>query len=286
MNIALFFSGRILNYENSLTDIINNIKENNSINILKLFFSINKFSLDKNESINFIENNLKNLLKDYLGNIYYEDFKLPKEYVKNKITNNVNNFPYNQLSCTYNDMKNYELIDNFENDNNLCFDIICKSRTDNIFNSKINFIKDNKDDLIIRNKHIMDLRYWGHNYYNTPRLVSDCFAYGNKKSMKIYCKTYNWILEKDLELKGLYLHALEIVLTDSILNYVFYNIPGGGQIPILSHDEIINKYNFNSNNIKIIYDDSILYNLIPTQIRSKNNFNVNINNVLEYTKNI
>jgi hypothetical protein len=176
-----------------------------------------------------------------------------------------------------------ELIENFEKNNNIIFDIICKTRSDIYFMNNFDFIVDKKNDLIIRNKHMVDIRFWGHIYKDTPLMISDAFAYGNKISMNYYCSTYDWILKNDLLLKGKYTQTFEIYLTDSILQHVFYNIHGGGENPLLDKTEILNKYINNPNNIVIVYLNNIYYNILPPQIRSKNNFVVDINNVLNYT---
>ena len=152
---------------------------------------------------------------------------------------------------------------------NIEFDIICKIRSDIIFRSKVNFIVDNKNDLVLRNQHIMDIRFWGHIYRDTPLMISDAFAYGNKKTMKYYCYTYNWILQNDKLLKGNYIQTFEIYLTDNILQHVFYNIPGGGSVPILTREEIIDKYKNNPNRIEIIYLQNINYELLHNNIRQK-----------------
>jgi len=279
LNVALFVSGRLLGFKDCLLPFINNLKKKYSI---FLFFSINTFSLDDND-LDFIISDLKNTFGTTIGDIYFEEYKFPKNYVEMRINNNINTFPYNCLSCFYNDSKNMELIENFEKNNNILFDIICKTRSDIFFTSDINFICDSKDDLIIRNKHIMDIRFWGHFYNDTPVLISDAFAYGNKISMKHYCSTYEWILKNNNILKGNYSQAFEIYLTDSILQYIFYNLPGGGINPLLTRDQIFDKYINNPNKIKIFTLTDVSYTLIPSNIRSKNNFIVDINNVLNYT---
>ena len=280
VKIAIFLSGRLNEYTVGLLPLINNLKKKYDI---RLFASINSFSLDKNDTIQNIQNNLKHDFGEILGTIHFEHYKMPKTFVQNLIDNNITNFRYNQLSCFYNDENNFTLIDNYEKKNNYEFDIICKLRSEILFhNNNIDFIQDNKNDLIIRNKHMQDIRYWGHVYNNTPVLVSDAFAYGNKKSMKFYCSTYQWILKTDLLLKGRYINGFEIFLTDSILQFVFYYVPGGEQIPLLSANEILDKYVNNPNKIKIFYLNNVKYTLLPTNIRSKNNFIVNETNYVNY----
>jgi hypothetical protein len=282
LNIALFVSGRLTGFKECLLPFVINLKKKYNIFV---FFSINTFSLDKNNTnLYIIANELKNTFGITFADIYFEEYKFPKSYVENRISNNINKFTYNCLSCFYNDSKNMELIENFEKNNNILFDIICKTRSDIIFKNHINFICDNKDDLIIRNKHMINIRYWGHAYNDTPLMISDAFAYGNKISMKYYCSTYDWILKNDIILKGNYSQTFEIYLTDSILQHIFYNIPGGETIPLLNRDQIFHKYINNPNGIKIIYLNNINYELLPQQIRSKNNFIVDINNVFQYTQ--
>jgi hypothetical protein len=194
-------------------------------------------------------------------------------------------FPYNCLSLHYNDTKNFSIIEKYQAKNNITFDIICKSRSDIVFkNHDINLIVDNQNDTIIRHRHMMDIRHWGHLYRDTPILVSDSFAYGNYKSMKIYTSTYDWILRNDSNMQGLYAHASELYLTDSILQYIFYNIPGGGHQPRLTKDEVIDKYTNNPHGVKLILDARVEYDVLPANIRGKTNFSVDVDNILDYTQ--
>jgi len=288
-NIAIFISGRIIGYEECLLPLINNIK--NKYNIF-LFFSINSFSLDKdNQNEKNIEEIIKKLKNDFGKNFadaHFKEYKLPKIFVDNRKNNNIFNFNYNELSHNYNDKKNFELIKKYENENNISFDLICKLRSDIIvYNNNIDFIFDNENELIIRNKHMQDIRYWGGIFTDTPLMISDSFAYGNKKSMEIYCSTYDWILKNDLLFNGNYTYANEIFLTDNLLQYVFYhNDKGRDNNPYLSREQVIDKYINNPYGIKIITLNDIHYVLLNENIRKKNNFIVDINNVYEYTEKI
>jgi len=281
-NLAIFISGRLLYYNECLYPIINNLYQKYNV---YLFFSINTFSLDinnqKSTSIEFIINDLKKKFGESFCECSFEEYKLPKYIVDKYIENNINTFGYNVFSCFYNDRKNFRLIEEYEINNNINFDIICKIRSDLILYNDIDFIIDNKDDLIIHNKHMMEIRYWGHFYNDTPLMISDAFAYGNKKSMKIYCSTYDWILKNNLN--GLYFQTFEIALTDSILQHKFYECIGGEEYPLLTKEEIIDRYINNPYKVKINYLDNINYNLVQNKLRSCNNFIVDINNVYDYT---
>jgi hypothetical protein len=293
-NIAIFISGRVIYYDTQLLEVINRIETNSDYNI-KLFFSINTLSLGKDESPESITDNLKQIYKDKIGCIYWETFKYPASYINNKILNNNLKFyindmssisTYAQLSCIYNDKKNFENINTYEKQNNIIFDIICKVRSEMILTpeSKIRFNIHNNDSLVIYNKHFCDIRLWGHVYKYTPYvLLTDTFVYGNKKSMEIYCRAYDWMLEQDIIFKGNYYNCLEIILTESVLNHVFYNIPGGGAVPTYSEEYIINKFSKNMNNLMIVRipDEELKYSLMPN--RAINNFRITIDNFLNYT---
>ena len=279
-NIAIFISGRMLGYKEKLVPFIHSLKHKYNI---KLFLSINIFSFENhNIHIPLIIHELQTEFGDILAYCNFEKYKLPKSFVEYRLENNMNNFHYNCLSCFYNDKKNMELIEKYEIYNDIKFDLICKTRTELQFISDVDFIFDNDEDLILHNRHMCDIRYWGHIHHNTPKMISDAFAYGNKNSMKIYCKTYDWILQNSLS--RIYSQTFEIYLTDSILQYMFYKNNGGDGDEPLSYVEIMDKYVNNPHKIKIHYLDNIHYKIIPTHIRYRNNFTVDKSNVWEYTQ--
>jgi hypothetical protein len=282
VNVALFISGRLIGFNEYLLPFINKLKSKYNIYV---FFSINTFSLDKNYNLETITNDLKNQLENSFGDIYFEEYKMPKKYVENRIKNEVNMFQYNCLSCFYNDFRNMVLIEEFENNNNINFDVICKTRSD-MMCPKIDydFIIDNKEDLIIRHNPSFLLRHWGHCYSNTPFMISDTFAYGNKLSMIYYVSTYDFILKNDISMNGNYNQTFEIFLTDSILQCIFYSNTGGGIIPTLTEEEINYRYNNIPNGCKIYYINDFDVSLMKPELRKTNNFNVDINNVFNYTQ--
>ena len=221
MNIALFVSGRILGYDTCLLPMINNFKPASSGDFkIKVFFSINTFSLGKDENILAIINNLKQLLGDKFGDIYYEDYKLPYDWVHSKLQNGTNGFIYNQMSCFYNDKQNLRLIEEYQVNNNINFDIVAKLRSD-ITSSPISLKLDDPDALIIRTP-LTGIGFWGHlaEFSKLPcQTISIDVVYGNMKSMRIYCKTYDWTLEQNILLNGHYSCTFEPLITNSILDY-------------------------------------------------------------------
>jgi len=99
--------------------------------------------------------------------------------------------------------------------------------------------------------------------------------------MKIYCKTYDWILQNSLS--RIYSQTFEIYLTDSILQYIFYKNHGGDGDEPLTYVEIMDKYVNNPHKIKINYLHNIHYNIMSLHIRQRNNFTIDKSNVWEYT---
>jgi len=210
LNIALFISGRLTCYESNLIPLLRHLSQKYNI---KLFLSINS-----KEDIRALD-----ALNDVLGYYEFKSFFYDEDWIRNRLDNNKKYIgPYNQLSMFYNDLNNFNLIDKYERDKNMHFDVICKIRPDMIFNNvnELIFVKDDETSLILHNVELENtIRYYG----ISPPLVSDAFCFGNKKSMQIYCNTYNWIKEKDIELKGNYNATFEPYLNDSLFECVLIN---------------------------------------------------------------
>ena len=286
MNVALFISGRLLGYDTCLIPLINKFSKDYNI---KVFFSINTLSLGEGEDIQIIVADLKQQLGDRFGDIYYEEYKLPYEYVHTKLENGIDVFFYNQLSCFYNDKQNLRLIEQYERAHGITFDVISKIRSDMLFKDNYNcvfFTKDLPDTLIIRTTNSF-VSYWGHllEFRMFPyKMISDALAYGNMKSMRIYCKTYDWALEQHKLHNGRYLCTFEPLLTESVLNYCISDHDDGHNNPTITSKQLYDIFFYNKNGVKISYIYDIEYVLIAKEMRSKNNFVVDKTNVLKYTQ--
>lgn len=212
LNLAIFISGRIKFYNKCLIPIIQHLKSLNKYNI-RIFFSINS---------NQPCNEVIECFKDILGYYEFKPFFYEKDWLENRLKNNRKYLgSYNQLSCFYNDLNNFNLIEKYEKDNNIEFDIICKLRSDIIFRNlnQVNFHKDDSKELILNN---INLAYTIRAYNMSPPLISDANCFGNKKSMKIYCSTYNFIKNMDIKLNGLYNRTFEPYLNESLYNCLIY----------------------------------------------------------------
>ena len=238
LNVALFISGRTTCYNNCLVPLLLNLKKRYNIT---LFLSINS-----EEQIKVIDE-----LKDILGYYEFKKFFYEDDWVENRLLNNKKFLgPYNQLSMFYNDLNNFNLIDKYEKNNNIKFDIICKIRADMIFNNlnQIHFTKDNDDSLILHNVMLENpIRWFG----DSPLLVSDACCFGNKRSMEIYCSTYKWIKEKDIELKGHYNRTFEPYLNENLFEFLFDNpFTQDNKLTYIEYENIMFK---NKRGLKIEY---------------------------------
>lgn len=236
INLAIFISGRIKFYDKCLLEIINFLKSQNKYNI-KLFLSINSDQ---------ICNEVIHCFKNEIGYYEFKPFFYEKDWIENRLKNNRKYLgPYNQLSCFYNDLNNFNLIEKYEKDYNIEFDIICKLRSDIIFTdiNQIIFHKDNPCDLILNN---INLQCRISAFLLSPSLMSDAVCFGNKKSMKIYCNTYNFIKNMDINIKGLYNRTFEAYLNESLYNCLIYGDGLKNLIPDISpysKEEFIDIFN-------------------------------------------
>lgn len=234
MKVALFISGRCFGYKECLIPILNVLKNKYEI---YLFLSINS-DIDQ-EMIDILKP-----AKYEFKRFFYDD-----EWIENRLKNNCSFLgPYNQLSCFYNDKNNFKLIEEYEKENNINFDVISKFRSDMMFRdiNQIKFEKDNENDCILHNVELESTIRW--HGISSP-LLSDAFCFGNKKSMKIYCNTYNWIKEKDIELNGKYNRTFEPYLNENIFGCLF-NDPISCRPIYFTFEEYEEKMNHNINNIK------------------------------------
>lgn len=235
INLAIFISGRIKFYDKCLLKIINFLKSQNKYNI-KLFLSINS---DK------VYNEVIQCFKDEIGYSEFKPFFYEEDWIENRLKNNRKFLgPYNQLSCFYNDLNNFNLIEKYEKDNNIEFDVLCRLRSDLIFNNlnEVNFHKDNPDDLILNN---INLKCRINAFHLSPPLVSE-LCFGNKKSMKLHCNTYNFMKNMDVKLNGLYNRTFEPYLSESLYNCLIYGDGLKNLIPDISpytKEEFIDIFN-------------------------------------------
>ena len=95
------------------------------------------------------------------------------------------------------------------------YDLYLKFRSDIIaHNIPKNIIKPDKNKIHLYN-HYPLCNFISNGLYNKP-IICDAYAWGNAKTMKIYCNTYNYVIDKIKKYNGTYHVAYECSLTDNI----------------------------------------------------------------------
>ena len=82
-NIAIFISGRLSGYEENLIPFVNSLKDRYNI---KLFFSINSFTITENDILSVITK-LEKDFESIIGYYNFEKYKLPRYFVENRLKN-------------------------------------------------------------------------------------------------------------------------------------------------------------------------------------------------------
>ena len=233
MKIAILISGRITRYDVCLVNFLNNISITHDAD---LFISIN----DENNECDYFKI-MRKKLKQWIKCCEIKKYVIPQEiidifnpnesigYFKNQANlQKINNkwLPYNCLSMYYNDNNCYKMALNYADINNFEYDVFLKYRSDIINTTIPDFSNVNSDEY---NLHcaVPMCNFLSNGIFRKP-IVCDIFAWGNKKSMNIYCNTYNYVIDKIKEYYGKYYVAGECSLTDNIysnnLPVTYYNI--------------------------------------------------------------
>lgn len=224
MKIAILISGRIARYESCLLPILNNSPYHD----IDLFISVN--DKDKNKNCKYY-NDMKRNLNKWLKfinisefnidketfNIFNPDISISKKIKKPVCLQKINGkyVPYNVLSMYYNDMITFNKACEYACKMNIEYDLYLKFRSDIIcYNIPKNIIKPDNNKIHLYN-HVPLCNFISNGLYNKP-IICDAYAWGNAKTMKIYCNTYNYVINKIKEYNGMYYVAYECSLTDNI----------------------------------------------------------------------
>lgn len=222
MKIAILISGRITRYDVCLINFLLNIRQ---LHEADLFLSINYensecdyFQLMKKRLEQWIKGCeiKKYIIPTEIVDIFNPNESIRKDYKIQVNLQNINNkfLPYNCLSMYYNDNNCFKMACNYAENNNFEYDVFLKYRSDIINNIVPDFSKVNCNEY---NLHcvVPICNFISCGIFNKP-IVSDAFAWGNKKTMSVYCNTYNYVLDKIKEYDGKYYVAFECSLTDNI----------------------------------------------------------------------
>ena len=203
MLVAIFISGRINCYETDLLSCLHYLSQDSNIKI-DLFCSIN------GERTPYCEK-AEAILSPWLRVIEYEVYKFPEN-------NYCSEGAYNVFSCFYNDRKNYKMILEYSQKNEITYDYICKFRSDILFPENCSFKFPNIEQKNILYSCIPPDEIYFYGNKNLPRLICDAFAFGSPYVMEQYCKTYDSILKDLLDTQGKHAVWFEPCLMESFLN--------------------------------------------------------------------
>ena len=168
--IAIFYSGRIKGFQH---------KKNSHIKQNQLYKAIIFVSLNQKEE-DHIAKEFRNTFNISDDRVNYEETPYPKElYTLDKSLVPVYENCYSQF---YHNKKCFDLIEKYQNNNNMVFDVIIKQRCD-IDTNDIIPIGIPEDNTIYIPEGEDNLG------------INDRVAYGNYNSMKKYCDTVNNIID-------------------------------------------------------------------------------------------
>ena len=246
MRIAVLISGRAARFEVCLMPLLNSCKNHD----FDIFMSIND---DDSEYYNYMKNELGTMLKG----CKIQNYILPESFVfdinhneslwyHHRIIDN-KPVPYNQLSMYFNDMNAFEMASRYSSTNNFEYDMYMKLRSD-ICNTSMPSLNERDQNEYKLYSVIPQCNMTALANYKVP-IVSDAWVWGNKKTMSIYCNTYNYVLQQLNDNCGKYLVHYESGVTDNIYEH---------SIPVIY---INNPYNLDRN--RRILEKKIETNLAP-----------------------
>lgn len=207
MRVAVLISGRAARYEFCLKSLLEKNK-----NEYDLFISVN------DEPCKYYDV-MKGSLQPWLKGLEVKPYLLPDDfenYHPETVRQIVNGkfVPQNVISMYYNDMNAFNMATKYADENGFEYDAYLKFRSDIIASDMPNIQK--TDELKIYSAvPLCDFTCQTLDGIEVP-IVCDAVAYGNRKSMKEYVDTYNFVLDMNEKMSGDYRIHFETCLTQSI----------------------------------------------------------------------
>lgn len=215
MKIAMLISGRAVRYEVCLLPFLETIQDHE----IHLFMSINDEDSDYYEV-------MRMKLEPWLKADYVKPFVFPKpfHYTSTKRWGHQlidgEWLPYNILSMYWNDTNAFKLATDYADRNGFEYDYYMKFRSDICVDSMPKLVEPLKDATnLYFVRHTMDIPYEGLYRDTIQDVVSDAWAWGSRKPMSQYCKTYDYVLQKLEEKNGDYYIMFEHSLSDNIYEH-------------------------------------------------------------------
>jgi len=211
MRIAILISGRICRYEVCLLPILE--KEKYEID---LFVSVNDEFCDYYDE-------MKKELSPWLKGLYVKPYKFPDGFENNHIRSlrqviDGKYLPFNTMSMFFNDMTAFNMATQYADDNNFEYDAYMKYRSDIIVDNFPDIIKTDEIKIFSSKKDMTEALIDRKNktFIHHVPIICDAVAYGNRKTMSVYCNTYNFVLEVNNEWDGNYPINFEQCVTHQI----------------------------------------------------------------------
>lgn len=216
MRIAVLISGRSVRYEVCLLPILKNSKYD-----IDLFISINDTPCK-------YYNIMQDRLLPWLKGFYICPYTIPKNFVENihpltsKQCIDGKFLPFNVLSMFFNDANAFNMAKKYADRNKFEYDAYLKFRSDIIADDFPKIIRTDEYKifstipLCFSNCGIVDRELGIVNENIKVPWVSDAVSYANRKSMEIYCKTYDFTIQINQKFDGNYHIHYESCLTQNL----------------------------------------------------------------------
>lgn len=218
MKIAVLISGRSVRYEVCLLPILKKSKYD-----IDLFISINHTPCK-------YYNIMQERLLPWLKGFYICPYTIPENFVENIHPLTSKQFidgkflPFNVLSMFFNDKNAFNMAKKYADRNGFEYDAYLKFRSDIVADDLPEIVKTDEYKIFSIIPHcfnqcgIVDRELKMVNENIKVPWVSAAIDYGNRKSMEVYCETYNFILDINEKFDGNYHIHYENCLTQNLYN--------------------------------------------------------------------
>jgi hypothetical protein len=226
MKVALLISGRAARYEVCLLPILQ-----------KCTYEVHVFMSINDEDCEYYTV-MRERLNPWLKGIVIQPYQFPDGfhttyhdnymYCYQKINDKW--LPRNQLSMYSNDNKAFTMAIEYEQEYNIEYDIIMKFRSDICNTSLPQLISIDKNESVLYSIDPL-CKFISFGIHKVP-IVSSDWVWGNKKTMAVYCNTYEYVLKRNTEGNGNYLFHFESNHTDCMIDHaisikyvpIYYNV--------------------------------------------------------------
>jgi hypothetical protein len=212
MRIAVIISGRATRYNECLLPILEKTHYD-----VDLYVSINDSPCQYYEV-------MKNKLLKWLKGVYISPYIIPEGFENEFIDDDkhcyqyINNkwVPRNQLSMYWNDRNAFSMATAYADNNGFEYDAYMRFRAD-IFNTSFPDIDIIEKDKLVLYSIYPQCIFESYGIYKRSIISSD-WVWGNRKTMAVYCNTYDYVLELNKTMDYKYIFHFESNHTDNTVH--------------------------------------------------------------------